>query len=157
MKKLLTLNLRAVIGVVVTVVISVAIIWYVKFTLVQDDIHLQPSVETISAETITGAWIQEPFVDGGQSIAQGFELFSDGYAQSINMATLLYKSWRLTGDRLTFRVESIGNGLSFENDETYTIQALKPDLSRMTLVSSNGQTIHYIKEPIGARTTNPRY
>ena len=51
----------------------------------------------------------------------GFTLNADGSAKSINMATLLYKKWELSGGSIRFIVESIGNGISFTDTLNFTI------------------------------------
>ena len=56
-----------------------------------------------------------------------FTLFEDGSARSDNMKTLLYKKWVLNKNQVTFTIESIGNGQSFINKETYTITHLSQE------------------------------
>jgi len=50
-----------------------------------------------------------------------FTLLADGTAKSDNMTTLLYKKWRIEGDKIIFTIESIGNGSSSTDEEIYEI------------------------------------
>lgn len=68
---------------------------------------------------IVGTWIQ-PIP--GQAGIQGFTLHSDGKANSVNMHTLIYHTWRQEGDKLIVSGESLGNGQTISFTETYTIE-----------------------------------
>ncbi len=48
-------------------------------------------------------------------------LLEDGSAKSLNSETLLYTKWKLNGNQLTLTSKSIGNGISFVDDETFVI------------------------------------
>lgn len=80
---------------------------------------------------IAGSWVQP--VPGNSDMVQGFILYPDGSARSINMATLVYKAWRTKGDAITFHVESIGNHTRFETEERYRFDM--PDRDRLILRS----------------------
>ncbi|MGN1215608.1 MAG: lipocalin family protein [Candidatus Cryptobacteroides sp.] len=60
----------------------------------------------IKTEQLEGIWTQPV---PGMTIVQGFELGKDGSARSVNMATLLYDSWKLEGRNLILNGTSIGN------------------------------------------------
>ncbi len=82
--------------------------------------------------SIIGEWIQP--VPGMENQFQGINIKEGGDASSINMSTLVYKSWRHNGDTLTLRGESIGNGQTIEFSEKYEVEKL----SRRTLILKNG-------------------
>ena len=67
---------------------------------------------------IIGSWVDT------SEVALNFTLFANGTARSDNMKTLLYKNWRINGNKIIFTIESIGNGTSSINDETFNIQKL---------------------------------
>ncbi|CAL2075495.1 Lipocalin-like protein [Tenacibaculum sp. 190524A02b] len=69
-------------------------------------------------ELLIGSWL-----DTSKSELH-FTLFKDGSARSDNMATLLYKKWRLNGATLILTEESIGNGSSSIGEYSYEIQTL---------------------------------
>ena len=55
------------------------------------------------------------------------ELQTGGTAQSINMATLLYKNWWLTNQKLVLVAESIGNRTSSVDTTVYEILKITND------------------------------
>ncbi len=69
-----------------------------------------------------------------------FKLNSDGTAESVNMATLLYKKWKLDGDKIIFTVESIGNHTSSTDDYAYKIESIDKKEMILTL---NGNKFVY--------------
>ena len=78
----------------------------------------------IQTEDLCGIWIQPV---PGSHIVQGVELKSDGSAKSVNMATLLYDSWKLDNESIILHGLSIGNGVSGEFSDTLDIVKLTPD------------------------------
>ena len=56
-----------------------------------------------------------------------FTLFEDGTAKSDNMETLLYKSWSVKDNKITFIVESIGNKTTSTDTIVQTIEKLTND------------------------------
>lgn len=82
---------------------------------------------------VAGSWV-EP-VPGNKDMVQGFILYPDGSARSINMSTLLYKSWRTHASNVTFLVESIGIHNRFETEESYRFEM--PDPDRLILRTGN--------------------
>ena len=83
--------------------------------------------------SIIGEWIQP--VPGMENQFQGISIKEGGDASSINMETLIYKSWRHNGDTLTLNGESIGNGQTIDFSEKYEVEKL----SRRTLILKNGE------------------
>lgn len=81
---------------------------------------------------IEGVWLQP--VPGQRGALQGMDLSINGEARSVNMHTLLYKSWSKRGNRLTLSGMSIGNRTSSNFTSTYTIDQLTPE----RLVLKNG-------------------
>lgn len=77
---------------------------------------------------IVGSWVEPNPIAPDQ--VQGFTLKEDGTAESINMATLLYKAWSIDGNKLTLTAESIGNGQSETSNISFTITAI----SKTTLI-----------------------
>ncbi len=75
----------------------------------------------INKQLLIGSW-----KDTSES-ALHFTLFEDGTARSDNMRTLLYKNWKVSGNQITFTIESVGNGVSSIDDVTYTIEKLSKD------------------------------
>lgn len=72
-----------------------------------------------------GKWI-EP-IPGMPSKVQGFSLEKDGAAHSINMATLVYDSWKYSGNKLILTGKSIGNGATSDFSETWNIEKVTKD------------------------------
>lgn len=83
--------------------------------------------------TIIGSWVKP--IDG-QNALDGFKLNADGTAESINSATLVYKSWKQNSDStITFISESIGNGQAFSDTTTWNIKKLDTD----SLILTSGE------------------
>ncbi|MFQ5344375.1 MAG: ecotin family protein [Mariprofundus sp.] len=78
---------------------------------------------------LTGSWVQP--VKGNSTEKQGFTLFADGSAASINMATLLYQQWKISNASITLTVESLGNHTHSESIETYAYET--PDANTLIL------------------------
>lgn len=87
----------------------------------QDSLHASPATET----TLIGSWVEPNPIDSTQ--VQGIELQAGGTAQSINMATLLYKNWSLSDQKLVLVAESIGNRTSSIDTTTYEIVKVDTD------------------------------
>lgn len=73
---------------------------------------------------IDGIWVQ-PIP--GQPGEQGICLRKGGEAASVNMQTLVYKSWKQAGMKLILNGESIGNHQTFSFSDTLTIRKLTAD------------------------------
>lgn len=81
--------------------------------------------------SLIGNWVQ-PIP--GQQGEQGIRIEKDGVASSINMHTLVYKTWKQQDNRLILGGESIGNRVSGAFSDTLVIRKLTKD----TLVLSRG-------------------
>jgi hypothetical protein len=81
--------------------------------------------ETVKDTTnlLVGSWVQPNPINDKE--VQGFLINSDGPAESINMATLLYKKWWQEDGKLILIMESVGNGSS-------SIDTLKYDIVKNT-------------------------
>nr|WP_315145225.1 lipocalin family protein [uncultured Flavobacterium sp.] len=77
----------------------------------------EPTPETTVTETakdttnlLVGSWVRPNPINDKE--VEGFTMKSDGSAESINMATLLYKKWWQEDGKLILIMESVGNGSS---------------------------------------------
>jgi hypothetical protein len=68
---------------------------------------------------LMGSWVQPNPIN--EQEVQGFSLQPDSTAQSINMATLLYKKWWMANGKLVLVAESIGNRQSSMDTTAYEI------------------------------------
>ena len=94
--------------------------------------------KTIDKELLYGSWID-------QSEAKlNFSIKRDGSAQSDNMESLLYKSWKLKENMITFTIESIGNHTSSSDKESYSIDSLTKN--KMVLKDRAGVLYTYTKK-----------
>ncbi len=77
--------------------------------------------ETVKDTTnlLVGSWVRPNPINDKE--VEGFTMKSDGSAESINMATLLYKKWWEENGKLILVAESIGNGSSSIDTITYDI------------------------------------
>jgi hypothetical protein len=73
--------------------------------------------ETVNV--LVGSWVQPNPIN--EQEVQGFSLQPDSTAQSINMATLLYKKWWMENGKLVLVAESIGNHQSIIDTTAYEI------------------------------------
>ena len=106
---------------------------YIKFNFFDDDIYI--SGDSLTEEDLAGSWVEPiPGLDndsadtgGGENRTldkvQGFTLYEDGSAESINMQTLLVLKWRIENGYLILTEKSIGNGTSSTGEERYKIDA----------------------------------
>lgn len=91
--------------------------------------------------SVVGTWV-EP-VPGMAGKVQGVKIEEGGNASSINMATLVYESWKQKGDQLILTGKSIGNGQTIEFTDTLEIIKLSAD----SLILDNGEIeFHYAKQ-----------
>lgn len=74
---------------------------------------------------IQGTWLEPNPIDTAQM--QGFVLKQDGTAESVNMATLDFRSWTLKGHMLILQYTSIGNKLTIEGSDTLHIVKINAD------------------------------
>ena len=133
----------------VTIVLGITLFIISCNTVVKENLDGQLSVsaeesavaiesKTIDKELLYGSWI-----DHSEAILN-FSINPDGSAQSDNMESLLYKSWKLNNDMITFSVESIGNHTSSTEKESYSIESLTQ--SKMVLKDRAGVLYTYTKK-----------
>ena len=94
-----------------------------------------------NSTSIVGAWV-EP-VPGMEGQVQGINIGEGGIASSVNMATLVYESWKQEGDQLVLTGKSIGNGQTIEFADTMAIKKLTPD---SLILDNQGMEIRYAKQ-----------
>lgn len=69
---------------------------------------------------LVGTWVQPiPGRTGGWS--QGMQFNADGTANSVNMYTLVYDTWKREGDMLILTGKSVGNRIAFPFTDTLYI------------------------------------
>ncbi len=85
---------------------------------------------------LTGTWVEPNPIKPTEN--QGITLKEDGTAESVNMATLLFKSWRLENSTLLLKSESIGNKQTITGIDTLQIVKLNAD---SLILSSRGNII----------------
>ena len=91
----------------------------------------------VDVNKLIGAW--KDTSEAGLDIL----LLKDGSAKSLNSETLIYTKWKLKGNLLTLTSKSLGNGMSFSDDETYVIV----QLDEKTLVLKTGDyLVKYIRK-----------
>lgn len=71
---------------------------------------------------LIGSWVEPNPINNKE--VQGLKINNDGTAESINMATLVYKKWWEEADKLVLVSESIGNGGSSIDTTKYDIVKL---------------------------------
>lgn len=94
-----------------------------------------------NSTSIVGAWV-EP-VPGMEGQVQGINIEEGGSASSVNMATLVYESWKQEGDKLILTGKSIGNGQTIEFADTMGIKRLTAD---SLVLDNQGMEIRYAKQ-----------
>ena len=82
------------------------------------------SISKTEKETnlLIGSWVEPNPIN--EKEMQGLKINNDGTAESINMATLIYKKWWKEADKLFLVSESIGNGSSSIDTTKYEIVKL---------------------------------
>lgn len=75
-------------------------------------------------KSIIGTWVQ-PIP--GQKGEQGMRLEKGGVASSVNMHTLVFKSWKQENGTLILGGESIGNHQTIPFSDTLKIEKLTPE------------------------------
>lgn len=84
-----------------------------------------PQTSSTQEAALVGSWVEPNPINSSE--VQGMELQTGGTAQSINMATLLYKNWWLTNQKLVLVAESIGNRTSSVDTTVYEILKITND------------------------------
>ena len=100
-----------------------------------------PAIAVANNEVV-GKWVHP--VAGSEKENEGFELKADGKASSINMATLIYDSWKLEGNKLTLQALSKGNGSESKFEDVYTVS--KDEKGTISITSANDATATYSKQ-----------
>lgn len=85
----------------------------------QEKARLEDPKAKAAMAPFTGVWLES--VLGQLQKEQGFELFADGTAKSVNMATLIYQGWKVDGGKLVLWGKSMGNGGVHSFDETWDV------------------------------------
>lgn len=101
-----------------------------------------PATQLTEAVNIVGSWVQ-PIP--GQDGVQGFTLKEDGSAESVNMATLQYETWKAENEQLYLSGKSIGNGQTIPFTDTLEIKSVTADSLTLNLKrggDSVAQTYH---------------
>lgn len=94
-----------------------------------------------NSTSIIGAWV-EPVPDMEGQV-QGIKIEEGGVASSVNMATLVYESWKQEGDKLILTGKSIGNGQTIEFTDTMGIKKLTAD---SLVLTNRGMEMRYAKQ-----------
>lgn len=79
-----------------------------------------PTLKAVTPENILGSWINT-------EDTMGFELYADGRAASVNMATLDYVNWELIENKLMMVSKSKGVSNPVTTKEIYIIREIYPD------------------------------
>ncbi|MCF2735890.1 hypothetical protein I6E77_21775 [Bacteroides thetaiotaomicron] len=80
---------------------------------------------------------------GLEGQVQGIKMEEGGVASSVNMATLVYESWKQEGTKLILTGKSIGNGQTIEFVDTMDIKRLTAD---SLVLDNQGMEIRYAKQ-----------
>lgn len=94
-----------------------------------------------NSASIVGSWV-EP-VPGMEGQVQGIKMEEGGVASSVNMATLVYESWKQEGTKLILTGKSIGNGQTIEFADTMDIKRVTAD---SLILDNQGMEIRYAKQ-----------
>jgi len=86
---------------------------------------------------MTGSWMAP--IPGQESFMDGFTLSPDGTAGSINMATLKYAKWRMSGDLVILEGESAGVRQTGPVTDTFIVR--KGSDGVIALVSASGRVM----------------
>ena len=110
---------------------------------VKENLKSKYSIDSNIEENLINTWL-EP-IPGNETELQGFTLFEDGTAESVNMATLVYENWELKNNlELILTSKSIGNGQTLNEKTVYTIESLNEQ--ELKLKSENGYISTFTKE-----------
>lgn len=104
--------------------------------------ELLDSTQCAAENCIVGRWVQP--IPGQESKVEGIELKQDGTAESINMATLVVEKWSQDSTTLTLSGKSIGNGVTSDFTETYTVA--QGDKNSLTLIQNGSIIWSFTKE-----------
>lgn len=104
-------------------------------------------------EKLEGEWIQP--IPGNEDEVQGFSLSSGGEAESINMATLIYKDWSFRDGKVYFTVESIGNGVSSTSVEEYEVLSVTEDTLKLKRIGDGAMYVYAKTSDYSFQECNP--
>ena len=91
---------------------------------------------------IAGTWVEPNPINPDEM--QGFTLNQDGTASSVNMETLIFKSWAFDTQTLMLTNESIGNKQTLIGTDTLTI--VKLDADSLVLARREGSLWHLARQ-----------
>lgn len=97
--------------------------------------------QVVNLTTLLGNWVEPNPIDG--SNVQGISLKEGGIASSINMSTLMYKTWRMFNGKLLITSTNEGANDTEELD-TFVIKSLGADSLLMT--NANGDIHDYYRQ-----------
>jgi hypothetical protein len=100
------------------------------------------ATQVINLTTLLGYWVEPNPIDG--SNVQGVALKEGGIATSINMSTLIYKTWRMFNGKLLLTSTSEGSSNTEEGIDTFKIKSLGAD--SLTIINSNGETHDFYRQ-----------
>lgn len=101
------------------------------------------SVRPSDTELFVGMWVIP--APGFKNQMQGFRLFKDGRAESVNMSTLIYKRWHLERGQLHLLAVSIGNHTSSLFEEIYNLEAIS---TNKMVLETNREHLAYQKKEL---------
>lgn len=142
-------KIKVVGAIIVGLILFVSAIGIYKFNFKNDDIYFSgENIQPESYKVFLGSWILE-----NSKFEEGFTLNADSTASSINMATLLYKKWKIEDSKLVLTVISLGNHTGSVSDEKYVIKSYN---QKRILLEKDGNEYSYKKtnKPIKADTSN---
>lgn len=114
---------------------------FYKGALTNETVATKVIVTPAALSPLLGAWVEPIPGIGGE---QGILFEKGGIASSINMYTLVYKSWQQNGDTLTLTGESIGNGQTIDFTEKAVIEKL--DIDSLVIAFDGNRIIRYSKQ-----------
>ena len=136
-------------AIIFALVLLIALLGFYKFNFTDDDIYYSgEQIQPESSNIFQGSWILE-----SSEFEEGFTLNADSTASSINMATLLYKKWKIEDSILVLTAISLGNHTGSVSDEKYVIKSYN---QKRILLEKDGNEYIYKKtnKPIKADTSN---
>lgn len=125
--------------IMVLFIIMASLLWnkktYPMPTIIKKESMVMTKIELTKEEKqLMGSWVES--IPGEKKEFQGFTLYSDGTAGSINTGKLLYKTWRVRGENISLVVESEGKGFESQDMETYAFE----QVSKNTLLLKIGKS-----------------
>ena len=101
-----------------------------------------PKIKTEKERNLLiGSWVEPNPINENE--LQGIVIKENGIAESINMATLIYKKWWKDADKLILVAESVGNGTSSLDTTKYEVIKLN---EKELELKNNDYTVKYKKQ-----------